>query len=75
MTIGLWRNGVRIRSVRSQISRCAITMLKRGRAMERHPMTTFLPGQGAFCDWEHLGAGVSCSQYRADPVNVCPGMP
>ena len=46
-----------------------------GACTARDPTRTFLPGQGAFCDWEHLGAGVSCTQYRADPVNVCPGMP
>lgn len=46
-----------------------------GECESRNPMTAPLPGQASFCNWEGLGIAMSCSDYRADPANVCPGGP
>jgi murein DD-endopeptidase MepM/ murein hydrolase activator NlpD len=39
------------------------------------PHSAWLPGQTGACDWRGAGIGVSCSVYRQDPANRCPGMP
>ena len=49
--------------------------LEAGSCTARDPTATLLPGQGSFCNWESLGISVSCSEFRADPANACPGMP
>lgn len=49
--------------------------LSSGSCTPRDPMSVLLPGQTGFCDWEGLGMSVSCSEFRADPANNCPGMP
>jgi murein DD-endopeptidase MepM/ murein hydrolase activator NlpD len=46
-----------------------------GSCVPRDPMVTLLPGQSSYCNWESLGMSVSCSDYRADPGNTCPGIP
>jgi murein DD-endopeptidase MepM/ murein hydrolase activator NlpD len=46
-----------------------------GSCTARDPMLALLPGQGASCDWEGLGIAVTCSEFRADPDNSCPGVP
>jgi len=49
--------------------------LQTGSCTPRDPMSVLLPGQTGFCDWGGLGMSVSCSEFRADPANNCPGMP
>lgn len=46
-----------------------------GSCESRDPMTALLPGQANSCNWEGLGIGMTCSEYRADSANVCPGAP
>ena len=46
-----------------------------GACFPRDPMSALLPGQSSYCNWEGLGIRSSCSDYRADPGNTCPGIP
>lgn len=39
----------------------------------RDPRAVLLPGQEVFCNWNGLGIGMTCQEYRADPMNTCLG--
>jgi murein DD-endopeptidase MepM/ murein hydrolase activator NlpD len=58
--------------VHMEFRECDLTS---GSCTPRDPMSVLLPGQGGFCNWEGLGMSASCSEFRGDPANTCPGMP
>lgn len=43
-----------------------------GSCTARNPMAALVPGQGNLCNWNRLGIGMSCTEYRRDPENICP---
>jgi murein DD-endopeptidase MepM/ murein hydrolase activator NlpD len=46
--------------------------LQQGTCVSKNPMSSTLPGQNSSCNWNGLGLKMSCSEFRADPANVCP---